>query len=300
MSRRGFTLIELLLAITILVVIVAIVYASLSTTVYSTAAARADAEEMRLRQFLAKSFSTNFSTVFSDRTNEQTTYQFVGVDDQDSEGPKDSVRFISTAPLMGGMALPGDLKEVRYEVSSAGGSSDMGLSAGDTGGTGGASGEPGQGTLQATETPLIAGNVDRGSNVAGATAEESFLTDPNYESPQWSVPVRSLDFKFFDGQDWLDEWDSTLTGRLPWCVHIRINFAKTKAQLEEDKAARYDTMDDPDFEMVIPIPIAMGLTEDPRSLSDFSGQSALQQRVQQETEAVQQQTGGSTATRRRR
>ena len=292
MRNQGFTLMELILAMAIIVIMTAIVYSSLSSVVNSTAMARAAAEETRLRQFLARSFETNFRSVYSDRTNEQPAFQFIGVNDESSDGPMDSVRFCSTAPLMGGMALPGDLKEVRYEVMNDE-ASELGLDLDETRAEKDED-RPEGSTLESVEMPLIAGNVE-----ALDTADEDELaelaTDPNYEAPHWSVPIRSMDLQYFDGAEWLDEWDSLQFGRVPWCVHIRINFAKTDEQLKEEASENYDDIDDPDFEMVIPIPLGLGVTEDGRSLADFSGQAARDALEQLEGEASREEGGAHGA-----
>ena len=288
MRNQGFTLMELILAMAIIVIMTAIVYSSLSSVVNSTAMARAAAEETRLRQFLARSFETNFRSVYSDRTNEQPAFQFIGVNDESSDGPMDSVRFCSTAPLMGGMALPGDLKEVRYEVMNDE-ASELGLDLDETRAEKDED-RPEGSTLESVEMPHIAGNVE-----ALDTSDEDELaelaTDPNYEAPHWSVPIRSMDLQYFDGAEWLDEWDSLQFGRVPWCVHIRINFAKTDEQLKEEASENYDDIDDPDFEMVIPIPLGLGVTEDGRSLADFSGQAARDALEQLEGEASREEGG---------
>ncbi len=279
MRNNGFTLMEMILALAITVFMGAIVYSSLNSVVNSIAMSRAAAEETRLRQFLAHSFETNFRSVYVDRLSEQPAFQFIGISEDSFDGPRDSVRFCSSAPLMGGMSLPGDLKEVRYEVI-AGDDTEMTLDFGDLG----AEDLPEGPHLQSVEMPLLAGNVEQLEAGTGGLGE--FATDPNYEAPHWSVPVRSMDIQYFDGTEWLDEWDSVQFGRVPWCVHIRINFAKTDEQLEAERAERFDDLDDPDFEMVIAIPAGLGVTQDGRTLPDFSGESARRALEQLEAEAA--------------
>ena len=279
MRNSGFTLMEMILALAITVFMGAIVYSSLNSVVNSIAMSRAAAEETRLRQFLAHSFETNFRSVYVDRLSEQPAFQFIGISEDSFDGPRDSVRFCSSAPLMGGMSLPGDLKEVRYEVIS-GEDTEMTLDFGDPGTEAAMEGP----ALEAVEMPLIAGNVEQLETGTGGF--EEFAADPNYEAPHWSVPIRSMNIQYFDGTEWLDEWDSVQFGRVPWCVHIRINFAKTEEQLDAERAERYDSLDDPDFEMVIAIPAGMGITEDGRTLPDFSGESARQALEQLEAEAA--------------
>lgn len=293
---------EMVLALAIIVIMTAIVYSSLNSVVNSTAMARAAAEETRLRQFLTRSFENNFRSVYMDRTGEQSAFQFIGVNDESRDGPMDSVRFCSSAPLMGGMSLPGDIKEVRYEVIKSE-DSEMSLDLDDEDES---EDSAESAMLEASEMPLLAGNVDpledsgdglnsmgglsnqRGLNNRSGLGEEmeEGAMDAGYEAPHWSVPVRSMDIQYFDGTEWLDEWDSLQFGRVPWCVHIRINFAKTEQQLKEEASKRYDEIDDPDFEVVIPIPVGAGVTQDGRSLPNFSGQAARDALQQLETGAV--------------
>ncbi len=286
---------ELVLALAIIVIMTAIVYSSLSSVVNSTAMARAAAEETRLRQFLTRSFETNFSSVYMDRTSEQGLFQFIGVNDDSMDGPMDSVRFCSSAPLMGGMSLPGDLKEVRYEAISTE-DTEMGLdldddNEGKVDKKDDKGEEPDEGaTLEAMEMPLIAGSagqLDETLNETRSRGLEEQAQETDYEAPHWSVPIRSMDIQYFDGTDWLDEWDSLQYGRAPWCVRIRINFAKTEEQLKEEAPKRYDEVEDPDFEVVVPIPLGLGMTEDGRSLANFSGQSARDALEQLETQSSQ-------------
>lgn len=301
MRNDGFTLMEMVLALAIIVIMTAIVYSSLNSVVNSAAMARAAAEETRLRQFLVRNFETNFRSVYMDRTSEQAAFQFVGVNDESRDGPMDSVRFCSSAPLMGGMSLPGDIKEVRYEVMKSE-DTEMGL---DLGEGDEAEEDLENAMLEAVETPMIAGSAGQledsqnGVGSRNGLGSENRLggqdrlgeemddlgTEASYEAPHWSVPIRSMDIQYFDGTDWLDEWDSVEFGRAPWCVHIRINFAKTEQQLKEEASKRFDEIEDPDFEMVIPIPVGMGVTQDGRSLPNFSGQAARDALQQLETEA---------------
>ncbi|MBN2308458.1 MAG: hypothetical protein JXR94_05775, partial [Candidatus Hydrogenedentes bacterium] len=181
--------------------------------------------------------------------------RFVGLSDNGTDGPLDSVRFVSNAPLMGGAALPGDLKEVRYEVVG-GEASEMALSMDEED-------EADQLQLMAVETPLLGANVQELEEESG-----EFSPDPNYEAPNWTVPIRTFDVRYFDGAEWVEEWDSMLTGRMPWCVQVRINFAKPDEQLELEQEERYDLIEDPDFEMVIAIPAGLGATQDARLLEE--------------------------------
>lgn len=271
MNRRGFTLIEVLIAISILMVIVLVLYASFSSVTNTMEMARVSSEEMRLRLFLERSFRANFSSVYADRSVSQEVYRFVGEDAESLDGPNDNVRFVSINTLMGGAGLPGDLKEVRYGTV---GGDESEINPIDFQNEDGAVGDN-QRKLEAVETPLFGANVQELDPDTGylKPAEETGMpadSQDQYETPSWSVPIRTVDFSYFDGVNWVDEWDSQVLGRFPWCVRIRINFARTEDQLEEEKTEGLDIEDNPDFEMVIPLPAGLGGTQDARTVEGLS------------------------------
>ena len=263
-ASRGFTLLEMLIAMAILVLVTSVVYISLSSVVNSVTSTRVGMEEMRLRQFLARNFSANFSAAYMEPSYEQEVYNFFAESDDGPDGPRDRVRFVSTAPLMGGMALPGDIKEVRYEVLQED-ETEMELDIGES-----MTGDRAN-TLAAAETPLLAGNVQE-----LAADDGSFVPDAGYESPSWTVPVQSMRLRYFDGEEWLDGWDSLEMGRMPWAVEIRINFARPEGYRDAERQAGIDAQEHPDFEMVIPISTGMGVIEDLRMDAAMMGSLFLE------------------------
>jgi prepilin-type N-terminal cleavage/methylation domain-containing protein len=266
-GHGGFTLLEVVIAIAILVVIMAIVYASFSSVTHTVEAARVSTEEMRLRQFLERSFRTNLAAVYVDRSVEQEVFNFVGIDDESKDGPNDSLRFVSINALMGGAGLPGDFKEVRYETIG-GDESDLDAALRDDVEEALERGEDlRQRKLQATETPVLASNVEELDSETGYLAPNQGKNGDEavYESPTWTVPIRTIDFSYYDGTEWVNEWDAQVLGLLPWCVRIRINFARTEEQLEQEREERFDVNDDPDFELVVPLAIGIGRKTDGRT-----------------------------------
>lgn len=272
MKTRGFTLIEVLIATSILVIIVGAIYASFSGVTTTMAATRVSSEEMRLRQFLERSLRTNLSALHTDRDQRDPLYRLVGMDLESPDGPADSLRFVSIAPLVGGTGLPGDLKEVRYEVLGAD-TSGMNANLFDLA-------SMTQRKLQAVETPLVASNVvELDDETGGIVTDEALIEEENAgpleKAPSWSVPIRTLDIAYYDGIDWRPEWDSAEVGMMPWCVRIRVNFARTEAQLAEEAEQRYSIVDEPEFEVVVPLPIGLGRTADGGSVSNFEEMSEL-------------------------
>lgn len=243
----GFTLIEVLVSIGILSVIVSIVYASFSAVANTTERARLSAEEMQLRQFLVQSFTSNFSTVYADPECFDERFQFVGVSEEGPDGYMDYVDFSSSAPIMGGMAMPGVLKQVHYGAVNEN-DPDMTLGSFDS------EEDSHDVTLEGSERLLVAGPADIGGSDPGVNEVMG------YETPSWSAPIRSFDLAFFDGEEWVQEWDSLAVGRLPWGVRIKIYFADS-AESEEDITffKGDDSEESPDFRLFIPIPMGVGL-----------------------------------------
>lgn len=277
--RRGFTLLEVLVAMSILIVIVAVVYASFASVTDTISVARVRTEEMRLRQFLERSLRTNLTSVYVDRGFEQQVFQFVGTNDENSDGPRDSLRFVSTNALMGGRALPGDFKEVRYEIYGGEmGRLGLGVDKEKQRQFEATDATPDQAKLEATETPLLASNaqaVDAETGNLDLTQNNTrHQNTATYEAPSWSVPVRTVDFTYYDGTQWVDEWDSQVQGRLPWCVRARINFARTDEEIQAEKNQRIDIVENPDFEVVVPLPLSLGLITDGRTQSQLEDRQA--------------------------
>ncbi len=275
MKRRtnlnaGFTLIEVLLAIAILVVVVSIIYTTFSSVTTTIGVSRVNSEELRLRQFLERSFQNNFASVYIDQGLGLPGYQFIGLNEDSPDGPVDSLRFASSAAMMGGMALPGDLKEVRYEVLGVEGRiGDFDLRDDEN--------EDAGPQLRATETPLTLANM---MALSGEVDDPDRDTDSDlgYDAPTWTVPIRNFDVEYYDGAEWVDEWDSEVVGRLPWSVHVKVNFARTEEQIEREEDEHIDIEEDPDFEMVIPLPAGIGRLQDAREIASMEAQRDMQSR----------------------
>jgi len=246
----GFTLMEILVAITVLAIIVAIVYGSFSSVINATDMARLSADELRLRQFLARQFNINFTSVYADVELLNEHFAFVGISETGTDGPLDSVEFCSVSPLMGGVSPPGVVKRVRY-AGATGNDSGMTLGTLVTD-----AGEQDGSQLAATES-LVFEAAQTSVNDTDLESSEPAMEFGDMDSPGWAVPIQSVDFSYFDGVDWIEDWDSVSMGRLPWAIRARINFAKSREE-QEAAESRYSAFQQCDFEMVIPIPIGAG------------------------------------------
>ena len=248
-----------MVATIIIAVITAIVYASLSSVTHTTELARVSADEMRMRQFLSRSFLTNFASVYADPGVLDERFAFLGTSESGSRGEMDSVEFCSSTAVMGGASPPGAIKRVHYGAVSAN-DPGMGLSSFEDAGDG-SNGLSGM-QLQASESLVMDSFLEEDTGYGMDRLAESAGADTDFGTPSWTVPVGSFDVAYFDGAEWLEEWDSLTLGRLPWCVRIRVSYARTEEEAEVDAEARFRPDEDPDYELIIPIPIGVGAVTD--------------------------------------
>ena len=253
---RGFTLLELMVSLSILTVIMLIIYVSFSTVVSATDVARGVAEDLRMKLFLSKQFRHVLPAVHADMGVQIASYEFVGENESGAFGPADKLKFCVGLPLLGGKSLPGLYKIVNFEVVDAN--------------------EPEEGdALTGVTTNFEAGSEDEQPNIMLRYTEEPLVVDvlgeddslfgefdfEEGEYASWSVPVRSVDFTYFDGEEWIEDWNSIDLGLLPWAVRVRINFQKDEADLDILRDLGADLEEDPDFELIVLLPSGAGTVE---------------------------------------
>ena len=262
------------MATVLLAIVVSIVYATFATVIQSIEDTRAASFELRSRQFLARSFSGNLTQATEGWL---TGAAYRGVDSAIQEGSDgdpavgrgkmrywldgttDSLTFVSTAPLAGTAGLPGYVKLVTYEVvheeTEEEGQdllTDFGL-------------EP-PATLKVSETPLALSGSFSGCDTNFGRADFTRAEVPQtaefigMKSAGWDIPVDSVAFQYFDGENWVDTWNSLDYGRLPWAVDIRINFPVSP---EEESATESDLEEEPDVHFVFTIPAGAGIRDEP-------------------------------------
>lgn len=297
-SRRGFTLIEIMVVMVLISVVTGIVYATFSSVVAATEESRVASEQLRLKQFLEHSFMDNLSQTYGDwrpgagmreipvteseglslsfngeqsaetpslvnfdQQSAATRYWFQGQDDTASGGPADVLSFSTAGPMLGTTGLPGYLKQVTYKLDRraeeetafnderAGSRRDL--------------------MLNMSETPILIGPDQSGGalagNLTGPRDAEDAIEGLDAETPGWSVPIGSMDVQYYDGEEWRDEWDSTVEGRLPWSVHIRINFADSDGDTPARRSASADGEESADLDLIVSIPAGLGVTEPPHA-----------------------------------
>ena len=109
------------------------------------------------------------------------------------------------------------------------------------------------------------------SRSSKSTRTPSLLETETQQAPGWNVPVDQFDVSFFDGYEWVEDWDSIEFGRMPWAVRIRLNYARTDDEYDADQQAGIDQDKDFDFETVISIPIGAGLIPEEEKMNGAAG-----------------------------
>lgn len=268
-TDKGFTLLEVVIAMAILAIVCGIVYGSFYSVTESTMTARVALEQTKMRQFVMRNLRTNLDQAAqgwlpgaSDRLLGGTdidvsavTFGFVGEDDRGSAGPADSLEFVTHAPMPGALVLPGMVKRVTYEVvDDDDGEPERIVGTYDEA-------NPPAAFLRVTEVPVFATVLE------SSTSSLSFDTDDD-EAVTWLLPIRSMDIRYFDGDDWNDDWDGDEEGRLPWAIDIRINFPSEEGLEDEDRfrfaADREDGPGAPvDLQFLAALPAGTGVMEAP-------------------------------------
>jgi prepilin-type N-terminal cleavage/methylation domain-containing protein len=255
-SARGFTLLELMISLSILTAIMLIIYVSFSSVVNATEVVRGVAEDLRMKQFLSRQFHQLLPAVRADLAVQIASYEFVGEDGSGAYGPADTLKFCAAVPLLGSKSLPGLYKIVTFEVADANAPEEEDALTGVTMNyeAGTAADEPDL-MLRFTEQPLVVDVLGEEGDLLGSADIDKG------EFASWSVPVRTLDFAYFDGEEWIEEWNSIDLGLLPWAVRVRVNFQKDKADLAIMRDRGIDPEEDPDFELIVMIPAGAGTLE---------------------------------------
>ena len=266
--NNGFTLLELLIAVSILAIIIGMVYMGFIAVTDTAASARDNAEKLRFRQFLTTHLRSHLEAVYIDGMRQQPELAFTSFNEDGEFGPADSLTFCANVPMGGSHALPGMLKTISYEVMEGGGGEEMGAVLDYFG-------EAPSATLLIRETPLVLSDPGEVTDTEEQqTAEEfysSFFDEEVDPGTERQIPIRWFDLQFYDGenQEWLDEWDSALEGRMPWAVRVMVSFARTEEELENDYWLGLDPDEYPDLDITVVITTTAGVID---PFEDFNHQ----------------------------
>jgi len=284
---RGFTLIEILVAITLLVIVLGIVYGSYSSVVLSVERTRDASERLKTMQSLVRGFSQNLAQategwspgsayrrysgggqatagVAADQGDMR--FPFMGEIKRGVDGTFDSLSFGSTAPLLGGGQLPGQIKMCTYRLEKEnkddGGDTekpDKKLSKEER------EEAEARWLLVLTETPWTPSGEARDQGLVTTEQLNKDLSEAAEDLGQKPVSrstvVYGWDLAYFDGKEWVEEWHSDDVGYMPWSVRVRV---KLDREPGEEVPAKLDPERDPTvIELLFSVPSGAGVHDAP-------------------------------------
>lgn len=270
MNRHaGFTLIEIMVAILILSILISMVYLTFSTVAGSTVDARTLNNRLQLETFLRRNLAENLTQAYDpwlpgamlrfeagsgatvESAGSDKRYWLVGEDIDGANGPADTLVFASSAPLLGGSGFPGFMKQVSYRIS------DEPVEDADF--VPDVTALSTRSTLELIEASIEGATGESDAGLGGTLDFGSDAADVPDVDPAWRTPIRSMNIRYFDGEEWVDEWNSSGAGRLPWSVEFRITFARTDEEEEAERFEDYSAVDDADLLLVVTLPAGAGV-----------------------------------------
>ncbi|MHC4406314.1 MAG: prepilin-type N-terminal cleavage/methylation domain-containing protein [Planctomycetota bacterium] len=116
------------------------------------------------------------------------------------------------------------------------------------------------GALAADGSPA-AGLVRRESDRAASAyaSDQGFLEWNGLASTPLATEVQSIEFSYFDGTDWVDEWDSGEMGGLPFAVEILLTVGPSQQGVDEFSPAADAALPEGDslvYRLVVDLPAA--------------------------------------------
>lgn len=289
---RGFTLIEILVAVTLLAMVLGIVYGAYSSVVMSVERAREASERLKTMQFIVRGFSQNLAQATegwspgsayrpysSGGGGGQNTggaaledgdmrFPFIGEIKQTADGTFDSLSFGSTAPMIGGGQLPGQMKMCTYRLEKESSGEDDNPEAKKKLSKEEREEAEARWLLVLTETPWTpAGEETQTRNRGLVTTEQlnkqlgEAAEEIGQKPVSRSTVVYGWDLAYFDGKEWVEEWHSDDSGYLPWSVRVRV---KLDREPGEEPPVKFDPERDPSvIELIFTVPAGAGIHDAP-------------------------------------
>ncbi len=189
--KRGFTLLELIVAMVLFSLVMSAAYALFD----SGQELSSDAEEVsRVQQearFVLETLRRDIQGVVGIGSYSETTvYQFLGTNEGTEEEPLDEVRFLAVnRETLSSLDPESDLGITRYYVIEEEDSMEQ------------------KGLVRIKNSDLL------GSTEMEEEEEEAQEIGPN---------ITFLGLRYYDGNDWQDSWDSTLSLTLPEAVEVTL------------------------------------------------------------------------------
>ena len=232
-SRSGFTLIEVLLAMSLLVVVVSAAYAGMETLRRVTTLGRDASAERQLSRAIRARFLTDLRSVRFAPPEVPPGEEEPPAGDGAAADPGAATAAVEPVAVpVPEVGVTGDAQTLTIysalpgrglDYATGGAGADPGVRSSDLrtvvwfmAGEGGAlasavAGRDGPGLARLEgDTPAVAAAETTGDN-------DGLLAAATLLAPE----VTALQFRYFDGVDWVGSWDSALTGSLPRAVEMQ-------------------------------------------------------------------------------
>lgn len=275
-SRRGLSLLEMMLAVGLSLLLLSGIYTAMDASARQATVGRAEMQRLQLARAVLRRIELDLRATMFDAdsaVSESSTDSSTSSDDTESSGSssESSTETITIGgsdteeEWTGSLGIRGSSTELwidlshisrELEFTSATPQSDMQtvayfLSSSDT-------------PLEETNDSFLKIEDPDGVGLARSQGERSVLRTLNAESSGSVLPgptrllapeIDLVQFRFFDGLAWYEEWDSSTIGSLPRAVEVTIGIDSGGGQITSTTSPRT-------FRLVVAIPASDPLTEE--------------------------------------
>jgi general secretion pathway protein J len=204
-ATRGFTLLEVVISVGILVVILTIVYTTFNSSIKAFTAMENQGDAYARARIVLNRMSEEIGSIYFSLQNRNTG--LVGEDKDEDDLPADSLHFTSLSHIRWVKdSKESELCEIGYYVEK--------------------DEETRESFLFRREDWNVDGTLDEGGNPL-----------------ELAEGVDGLNFRYYDGEEWLDAWDSRIKGGLPKAIEVVL-------VMRDPRRTRIT------FSSILPIPIA--------------------------------------------
>ena len=180
----GFTLLEVVISVGILAVILTIVYNAFNSSMKALTAMETRGDAYAQARIVLNRMSEEIASIYLSETNPNTGTGLFGEDEDEDDLPFDSLHFTSLSHVRWTKdSKESELCEIGYYLEK--------------------DEETRESFLFRREDWNVDGTLEEGGRPL-----------------ELAEGVDGLNFRYYDGDDWVDEWDSRINGKLPKAIEV--------------------------------------------------------------------------------
>jgi len=181
-AARGFTLLEVVISVAILAVILTIVYNAFNSSMKAFSAMETQGDAYAQARVVLNRICGEIGSAYWSPTNPNTG--LIGADEEEDDLPFDSLHFTSCSHFRWAKdSKESDLCEIGYYLEK--------------------DAETGESLLFRREDWNMDGTLEEGGRPL-----------------ELAEGVDGLNFRYYDGEEWADDWDSRIKGGLPMAIEV--------------------------------------------------------------------------------